>query len=220
MSNLLKKITSLVAVLLVISMCFTSFAYAAEVSISGEVTVEVIDEEEGLYEVIVPYTASNMGSFGVTLLAFAKGNAEGSAWTAATAPGKYAEKMKIVRVDQIGLAELSNVAKFKISTKSGDGISMVKGETGVILLGGDGVSNLAKATFTVPGKSIITGDINGDGCVDIDDAILLFNHSMMPDLFEISYTGNIDFNKDGKVNIDDAILLFNYSMMPDLFPIE
>ena len=68
-------------------------------------------------------------------------------------------------------------------------------------------------------KSVL-GDINGDLTVDMDDAVLLFQHSMLPELYPISYTGNTDFNNSGAVDIDDAILLFQYSMLPDLYPIE
>ncbi len=66
----------------------------------------------------------------------------------------------------------------------------------------------------------LLGDIDGNDTVDLDDAILLFQHSMLPELYPISYAGNVDFNKDGTVDIDDAVLLFQYSMLPDLYPIE
>ena len=66
----------------------------------------------------------------------------------------------------------------------------------------------------------VLGDINADGGVDIKDAMDLFQHSMLPDLFPIDYPGTIDFNKDGNVDIADALYLFQYSMMPDMFPIE
>ena len=49
--------------------------------------------------------------------------------------------------------------------------------------------------------------------------MLLFRHSMLPELFPISYAGNIDFTKDGSVDLSDAIHLFQHSMMPDLYPI-
>lgn len=67
---------------------------------------------------------------------------------------------------------------------------------------------------------ILLGDINLDNSVDIDDAILLYNYSMAPDVYPISYTGSVDFTKDGSVDIDDAIKLYNYSMAPDVYPIE
>ena len=79
-------------------------------------------------------------------------------------------------------------------------------------------------TVEIPGASTepeyILGDLNGDEQVDIEDAILLFRYSMLPDLYPIAYLGSIDFNHDDKVDIDDAILLFQHSMLPDLYPIE
>jgi len=65
----------------------------------------------------------------------------------------------------------------------------------------------------------VPGDLSGDGAVDLSDAILLFRHSMMPELYEISYQGNPDFTGDGAIDIADAILLFRHSMMPDIYPI-
>ena len=67
--------------------------------------------------------------------------------------------------------------------------------------------------------SQLLGDINLDGSVDISDAQLLFQYSMMPDFYPIGYTGNVDFNGDGNVDIADAQRLFQYSMMPDFYPI-
>ncbi len=65
----------------------------------------------------------------------------------------------------------------------------------------------------------LIGDLNNDGKVTIDDAILLFQHSLMPDLYPIDYPANYDFVEDGKCNIKDALYLFQYSLMPDKYPI-
>ncbi len=67
--------------------------------------------------------------------------------------------------------------------------------------------------------SYITGDINGDGTVDIDDALRLFQHSLMPDLYPLNYPGGIDFTGNGILEIGDALRLFQYSLMPDLYPL-
>ncbi len=64
-----------------------------------------------------------------------------------------------------------------------------------------------------------TGDITEDESVDINDALKLFQYSLMPDLYPISYSGDIDFNHDGSVNIADALKLFQHSLMPDLYPL-
>jgi len=74
-------------------------------------------------------------------------------------------------------------------------------------------------TFPAVGTGKI-GDINGDGTVSIEDSIALFQHSMIPDLYPLNYTGSVDFNKDGVVDIGDSILLFQHSMLPDLYPLD
>ena len=80
----------------------------------------------------------------------------------------------------------------------------------------------ATKTEVIPktGPAQVLGDVNGDGSVDIRDAILLFNYSMSPEDYTIGYVGSVDFNKDGSVDIRDAILLFNYSMSPEDYSIE
>ncbi len=72
---------------------------------------------------------------------------------------------------------------------------------------------------TVTVTRTLLGDINGNGSVDINDARLLFQNSMIPDLYPIDYEGSVDFNGDGLVDISDARLLFQYSMLPDIYPI-
>jgi len=66
----------------------------------------------------------------------------------------------------------------------------------------------------------ILGDINGDGVVNLEDSLTLFRHSMMPEMYPVSYTGTMDFNKDGFVDLGDSMRLFQYSMMPDLYPLN
>lgn len=65
----------------------------------------------------------------------------------------------------------------------------------------------------------LKGDVDGSGAVDIADAILLFQHSMVPAFYPIEYPGTIDFNLDQSVDILDAVLLFQHSMVPDLYPL-
>lgn len=68
-------------------------------------------------------------------------------------------------------------------------------------------------------QGYLLGDINCDGYVDIDDSLLLFQNSLYPDYYPISYPGTLDFTKDGYVDIDDSLLLFQYSLYPDYYPI-
>ena len=73
---------------------------------------------------------------------------------------------------------------------------------------------------TVSVRTQLLGDIDGNGVVDINDALLLFQHSMVPDIYPITYEGNVDFDKNGVLDINDCLLLFQYSMLPDLYPIS
>ena len=65
----------------------------------------------------------------------------------------------------------------------------------------------------------VAGEINGDNTVDMNDAILLLQHSMFPELYPLDYAGNADFTGDGVVDMNDAILLLQHSMFPELYPI-
>ena len=73
---------------------------------------------------------------------------------------------------------------------------------------------------TVTIMTQLLGDVSGDNVVDINDALRLFQYSMIPDIYPISYVGSVDFNKDGAVDIKDALRLFQYSMIPDIYPIS
>ena len=53
-----------------------------------------------------------------------------------------------------------------------------------------------------------------------DDAEFEKLVAMLPDLYPIDYSGNVDFNGDGMIDIRDAQRLFQYSMLPDLYPIS
>ena len=64
------------------------------------------------------------------------------------------------------------------------------------------------------------GELNSDGAVDMNDAILLLQHSMFPELYPLDYAGNADFTGDGVIDMNDAILLLQHSMFPELYPIE
>ena len=65
---------------------------------------------------------------------------------------------------------------------------------------------------------IIKGDVDGDGEVTSDDAILLLRYSLLPDMYEINQDG--DFDHDGDVTSDDAILLLRHSLLPDMYPLD
>jgi len=79
-------------------------------------------------------------------------------------------------------------------------------------------TEVVPATVTV--ISQILGDLNRDEYVDMNDAVLLLQHSMFPELYPIEYSGSVDFTRDGYVDMNDAVLLLQYSMFPELYPIE
>ncbi len=89
-----------------------------------------------------------------------------------------------------------------------------------VITAGDTKKDNGEIGLAAESQGPVLGDINGDGLVDVSDAIALFQHSMLPDLFPIDYSGSLDLDKDGLVNISDALRLFQYSMLPDQFPIE
>ncbi len=66
----------------------------------------------------------------------------------------------------------------------------------------------------------MTGDLNLDESVDLEDAILLLQHSLFPDDYVLEYVGSVDFTRNGSVDLEDAILLLQHSLFPDDYPIE
>ena len=53
----------------------------------------------------------------------------------------------------------------------------------------------------------VSGDINGDGNVDILDVVMLVNHILSPDTSELE---GADINNDDDINILDVVALINY----------
>ena len=84
----------------------------------------------------------------------------------------------------------------------------------------DGEVKAECAVTVTEASSELLGDIDGNGSVDANDAIKLFQYSMFPSVYPIEYTGSVDFDKNGSVDSNDAIRLFQYSMFPGIYPIE
>lgn len=106
---------------------------------------------------------------------------------------------------------------FKIDEDAEEGELFVSANS-VVKLNSTNISSTVKSS-TVTVRTQVLGDVNGDENVDLQDAIALLNHSMLPEIYTIPYIGSVDFNKDGSVDLQDAILLLNYSMLPDIYPI-
>ncbi len=74
-------------------------------------------------------------------------------------------------------------------------------------------------TMADPEPEYIPGDINMDGSINISDALTLFQHSLMGDLYPVTYPAGMDYTMDGSLDIADALYLFQHSLMPDLYPL-
>jgi hypothetical protein len=64
----------------------------------------------------------------------------------------------------------------------------------------------------------VTGDMDGNGLVDSDDAIYLLYSTFLPDRYPLNQ--DADFNDDGLVDSDDAIYLLYHTFLPDRYPLH
>lgn len=108
--------------------------------------------------------------------------------------------------------------RFKIADSAQDGNIVVSGSVKILNGSNNVPSKVNNSVVTVATQ--LLGDINLDGYVDIDDALLLFQNSLYPEYYPVDYIGNMDFTKDGFTDIDDALLLFQYSLYPEYYPIS
>ncbi len=117
--------------------------------------------------------------------------------------------------------------RFKVNDGAADGDYSVCMDT---VIAGNGSTTIEvgtkAATVTIgepeqPDIPYMAGDIDGDGCVNITDAIVLIRYFMLPGLYPEAglYPGSLDFNADGSLNKDDALYVLQYSMFPDLYPV-
>jgi subtilisin family serine protease len=78
-------------------------------------------------------------------------------------------------------------------------------------------SSVNNGTFTISTR--IPGDVTGDGNVNINDAVLLFNWVSFPNERETTYVlnkpENANVNGDTETNVNDAVLLFNWVLFPN-----
>ena len=58
-----------------------------------------------------------------------------------------------------------------------------------------------------PCNSVIEGDINSDGIINIVDAIFIIQHILGNDILEECLP---DINQDGAVDVNDVVLLLNF----------
>ena len=63
----------------------------------------------------------------------------------------------------------------------------------------------------------ITGDYDGNGKVDSDDAVYLLRHTLFPEMYPVD--GDADVDRSGQVNSDDAVYLLRHTLFPELYPL-
>jgi len=86
-----------------------------------------------------------------------------------------------------------------------------------LTMGTDGtrtVTNFARASGLiirpVENQSVVLGDLNHDGSVDITDVVLLVNHILGNTSDSSFSTQDADINKDGDIDINDVVKLVNF----------
>ena len=195
----MKKLFSSIIMVMMIALAFTLIASAENYT----------PDTDGLYNIEYAVTAEDGTQFGMVVIE-ATGD---EAFALDEATIRYIDQVGAeggkIAFDAFAPMDLKNEGTYKVYIGGGD------------LNEATFIGTLGATTEPDPGEPQgVLGDIDGSGTVDIDDATALFNYSMMPDFFPISYTGNTDFEADGVLDINDATYLFNYSMMPDFFPIS
>lgn len=65
------------------------------------------------------------------------------------------------------------------------------------------------------GLAAVLGDLDGNGFLEIDDAVYLLYHSNFPEEYPVSQT--VDFNADGTVDENDAIRLLYHVYFPEYY---
>ena len=68
--------------------------------------------------------------------------------------------------------------------------------------------------FTFEMASILMGDINFDGILNVLDAVLLVNAVLNPGLLDDAEFQAADFNTDGFLNVLDVVSLINIILTP------
>ncbi len=77
----------------------------------------------------------------------------------------------------------------------------------------DGTNTSEIFTFTT-GEALTCGDANGDGVINVSDAVFVINYVFIPGSPEPDPVCIADANGDGFINVSDAVYLINYVFIP------
>ena len=165
----LKKITAAVSAAAMIATMGTS-AFAANViqsssgiTIKGITVTQRTDDSE-LYNVSVEYETTEVQGIGTTMLTYVK---HGDALSSVTAYDK--DTMNIVGVDQ---KNDTSAFTFTVTTDSSasNGIYMVPGESGLLMLSGDKVTSPAVATLAIAALKVTNTELGEIAIINGADA--------------------------------------------------
>lgn len=77
---------------------------------------------------------------------------------------------------------------------------------------------LASKEYIIPALKYVRGDVDSNGKIDEDDAILSLYHLYFGDKYPVNQ--NLDFNGDGKQDEDDVIYLLYHIYFKDKYPLK
>lgn len=181
----MKNINKIALVMCILVMSLSVFASAATVTVG---TVDPTNTAAVAVNFTVDGLTANDDQ--VTILVY-KGDA-------ATAPSSS----NIVYLNQI--TYVNNVVTFALPANA-EG-------TYQVLMGGTSVQTASRGNFTITVTKVIYGDVNGDGKVNVTDAVWVLRYDAEISINEnenVSFT-YADVNGDGKVNVTDAVWILRY----------
>ncbi|MBO4803738.1 MAG: dockerin type I repeat-containing protein [Muribaculaceae bacterium] len=128
--------------------------------------------------------------------------------------------MLIALVAMVAGAETYNYLKFTKTngttvTYSVEGLKLTYDNTNVTITNAEGTNTIALAEVqdmyfsNDPGSSVLLGDVNNDGAIDISDATALINYLLSGDATGLNLE-NANCDQAGGVDISDATALINY----------
>ena len=67
-------------------------------------------------------------------------------------------------------------------------------------------------------RPYVTGDLDGNSEIDINDAIYILYYTFFPDEYPLNQPA--DFDGDGAIDINDAIYILYYTFFPEDYPLN
>ena len=180
----MKKFVGIVSLTLVMVMLFTVSAFAASVS---TLTTDVDKDNR---TVKVSGTVSEPVEGQQATIMILKGNAELSSLT----------DEDIAYIDQVPVAG----GKYEFNAA----IAADKGDSFTVYVGGSDIAAPKPQRFSFTSLSKGPGDCTGDGRVNLEDYMLVFNNWGKTSA-DADFNADADCTGDGKINLEDYMEVFN-----------